>query len=163
MNNIALGGIDPRTGAAFAYYETLAGGVGASARAPGQSAVHSHMTNTRNTPVEALEYAYPLRVTRYGLRPGSGGAGVRPGGDGLVREIEALVPVEATVLSERRVRGPWGLAGGGDGLPGENTVSRQGREERLPGKAAFVLAAGDRLRLATPGGGGHGAMDRDAR
>ena len=157
MNNIALGGIDPRTATPFTYYETLAGGAGADARGPGQSAVHSHMTNTRNTPVEALEYAYPLRVIRYALRRGSGGSGRYRGGAGLVREIEALAPVEVTVLSERRLRGPWGLAGGGDGQPGENSVIRAGRREPLPGKAHVRLAPGDRLCLETPGGGGYGA------
>jgi N-methylhydantoinase B len=156
MNNIALGGVDPRTGAAFTYYETLAGGAGADATGPGQSAVHSHMTNTRNTPIEALEYAYPLRVTRYGARPGSGGKGRHAGGDGLVREIEALAPVEVTVLSDRRVRGPWGLAGGGPGQPGVNTAVRRGRRERLPGKVHLGLLPGDRLCLETPGGGGFG-------
>lgn len=158
MNNTALGGVDPRTGAPFTYYETLAGGAGADAAGPGQSAVHSHMTNTLNTPIEALEYAYPLRVTRYALRPDSGGTGRHRGGDGLVREIEALAPVEATVLSDRRLRGPWGLAGGGDGLAGENTVRRNGRVERLPGKVHLRLAPGDRLCLATPGGGGYGEV-----
>ena len=102
-------------------------------------------------------------MTRYGLRPGSGGAGRHRGGDGLVREIEMLAPAEATVLSERRLRGPWGLAGGGDGAPGVNVVSRQGRDEALAGKAQVRLAAGDRLRLSTPGGGGYGAAGEAAR
>jgi len=159
MNNIALGGLDPRSGAPFAYYETLAGGAGASRDGAGQSAVHSHMTNTQNTPVEALEYAYPLRVTRYGLRPGSGGAGRNRGGDGLVREIELLAPAEVTVLSERRTRGAWGLAGGEAGAPGVNTMLRGGVEAVLPGKAHVLLGIGDRLRVATPGGGGYGAPD----
>jgi len=160
MNNIALGGIDPRFGAPFTYYETLAGGAGADAAGPGQSAVHSHMTNTQNTPVEALEYAYPLRVTRYALRHGSGGSGRHAGGDGLVRELEMLVPTEVTVLSDRRARGPWGRQGGGAGAPGVNRVIRQGLAERLPGKVHLFLAAGDRLCLETPGGGGFGA-ERD--
>ena len=159
MNNIALGGLDPRSGAPFAYYETLAGGAGASRDGAGQSAVHSHMTNTQNTPVEALEYAYPLRVARYGLRPGSGGAGRNRGGDGLVREIELLAPAEVTVLSERRTRGAWGLAGGEAGAPGVNTMLRGGVEAVLPGKAHVLLGIGDRLRVATPGGGGYGAPD----
>jgi N-methylhydantoinase B len=149
MNNIALGGIDPRSGAPFAYYETLAGGAGASRDGAGQSAVHSHMTNTQNTPVEALEYAYPLRVTRYGLRPGSGGAGRNRGGDGLVREIELLAPAEVMVLSERRTRGAWGLAGGEAGAPGINTMLRGGVEAVLPGKVHVLLGTGDRLRVAT--------------
>lgn len=157
MNNIALGGVDPRSGAPFTYYETLAGGAGADAAGPGQSAVHSHMTNTRNTPVEALEYAYPLRVGRYALRHGSGGRGRHAGGDGLVREIEMLAPAEATIVSERRMRGPWGRQGGGSGASGVNRVVRQGLAERLPGKVHLFLKAGDRLVLETPGGGGFGA------
>jgi N-methylhydantoinase B len=156
MNNVAMGGVDPRTKAAFTYYETLAGGAGADAAGPGQAAVHSHMTNTRNTPVEALEYAYPLRVTRYALRYGSGGPGRHAGGEGLVREIEALAPVEVTVLSDRRLRGPWGLAGGGEGASGVNIVTRRTGAMIMPGKFFVRLRAGDTLRLETPGGGGYG-------
>lgn len=156
MNNLAMGGVDCRTGAAFTYYETLAGGAGADAAGPGQSAVHSHMTNTLNTPIEALEYAYPLRVTRYALRPGSGGAGRHGGGAGLVREIEALSAMEATVLSDRRLRGPWGLDGGGEGMAGVNVVTRRTGEMVMPGKFHVRLRPGDRLRIETPGGGGFG-------
>ncbi len=158
MNNVAIGGDDPRAKAAFTYYETVAGGAGADASGPGQAAVHSHMTNTRNTPVEALEFAYPLRVVRYGLRRGSGGTGRHAGGDGVVREIEALCPMEATVLSDRRLRGPWGLAGGGEGAPGVNVVTRRAGEMVMPGKFHVRLRAGDRLRLETPGGGGYGPV-----
>ena len=156
MNNVAIGGNDPRTGRPFTYYETLAGGAGAGPAEAGQSAVHSHMTNTLNTPIEALEYAYPLRVTRYALRRASGGHGDHYGGDGLVREIEALCPVEATVLSDRRLLGPWGLDGGGEGARGVNVVTRRGVELRMPGKFHIRLRPGDRLRLETPGGGGYG-------
>lgn len=156
MNNLAMGGLDPRTKKSFTYYETLAGGAGADASGPGQAAVHSHMTNTCNTPIEALEYAYPLRVTRYALRRGSGGPGLHAGGDGLVREIEALAPVEVTVLSDRRTSGPWGLAGGGEGMAGVNVVTRRTGEMVMPGKFHVRLRAGDRLRLETPGGGGYG-------
>ena len=156
MNNVAMGGFDPRTKKPFTYYETLAGGAGADAGGDGQSAVHSHMTNTRNTPVEALEYAYPLRVTRYAVRRGSGGPGGHVGGDGLVREVEALADMEATVLSERRLRGPWGASGGGEGAPGVNTVTRRRGEMIMPAKFHVRLHAGDRLRLETPGGGGYG-------
>ncbi|WP_300156770.1 hydantoinase B/oxoprolinase family protein [Solidesulfovibrio sp.] len=159
MNNVAMGGVDPRTKKPFTYYETLAGGAGADACGPGESAVHSHMTNTLNTPVEALEYAYPLLVTRYALRRGSGGPGRHAGGDGLVRELEVLAPMEATVLSERRVRGPWGLAGGGEGAPGVNVVTRRAGEMVMPGKFHVRLRPGDRLRLETPGGGGFGPAD----
>ncbi|WP_428567737.1 MAG: hydantoinase B/oxoprolinase family protein [Solidesulfovibrio sp. DCME] len=158
MNNVAMGGRDPRSQAPFTYYETLAGGAGAHATGDGQSAVHSHMTNTCNTPVEALEYAYPLRVTRYALRHGSGGAGAHRGGEGLVREVEALAPMEVTVLSERRLRGPWGLDGGGEGAVGVNTVTRRTGEMVMPAKFHVKLRPGDRLRLETPGGGGHGPI-----
>jgi N-methylhydantoinase B len=156
MNNLAVGGIDPRTGEPFAYYETSGGGTGAWSGGDGESGVHSHMTNTLNTPIEALEYAYPLRVRRFGLRAGSGGAGCFRGGDGLVREIEFLAPGEATLLSERRVRGPWGLGGGGAGAPGRNTLVRKGKEKTMPGKFHAEVHAGDRLRIETPGGGGFG-------
>jgi N-methylhydantoinase B len=155
MNNVAIGGVDPRSGKHFTYYETLAGGAGADATGPGQSAVHSHMTNTLNTPIEALEFAYPLRVTRYALRRGSGGTGRHAGGDGLVREIEALTPVEVTVLSDRRIRGPWGLLGGGEGAHGVNVVTRRNGEMVMPGKFHVRLRTGEKLRLETPGGGGY--------
>lgn len=158
MNNVAMGGFDPRAKMPFTYYETLAGGAGADAKGDGQSAVHSHMTNTRNTPVEALEYAYPLRVTRYALRHGSGGPGGHVGGEGLVREVEALAAMEVTVLSERRLRGPWGLAGGGEGAVGVNTVTRRTGEMVMPAKFHVKLRPGDRLRLETPGGGGFGPI-----
>src|SRR5579863_1683031 len=111
MNNLTIGGIDPRTGDPFTYYETIAGGMGARPGKPGVSGVHTHMTNSLNTPAEALEYAYPLRVRRYSLRPGSGGNGKFRGRDGIVREIEVLTDCEVTLLADRRSRGPWGLAG----------------------------------------------------
>ncbi|MEW5772297.1 MAG: hydantoinase B/oxoprolinase family protein [Thermodesulfobacteriota bacterium] len=156
MNNLAIGGLDPRTGAPFAYYETLAGGAGATALRAGASAVHTHMTNTLNTPVEALEYAYPLLCTECSIRRGSGGAGRRPGGDGLVRALTLLAEAEVTVLSERRTRGPWGLAGGRPGAPGRNSVTRGGVTQEMPGKFSVRLAPGDSLRIETPGGGGYG-------
>ena len=153
MNNIAIGGTDPEHGP-FAYYETLAGGMGGSGMGPGESAVHSHMTNTLNTPVEAMEYAYPFRVREYSIRKGSGGQGVEPGGDGLVREIELLVQAEATVLSERRETTPYGLGGGETGQPGKNTLVLNGESIPMPGKFQVTLAKGDRIRIETPGGGG---------
>jgi len=159
MNNVTAGGVDARTGAPFAYYETLAGGAGAGPAREGQSAVHTHMTNTLNTPAEALEYGYPFLVRRQGVRRGSGGAGARPGGDGLVREIEVLSETEITVLSERRSRGPWGLDGGEPGAPGRNVLIRNGVEEIMPGKFNARISPGDRFRIETPGGGGHGAPD----
>lgn len=150
MNNIALGG---RGTGAWDYYETLGGGLGGHARGAGLSAVQAHMTNTLNTPAEVLELELPLRVREHAVRRGAGGAGRHRGGDGLVREIEFLAPATATLLSERRRRGPWGLAGGDDGAPGRNTLNGGA----LPGKCSIVVVAGDRLRIETPGGGGWGA------
>ncbi|MGE4505390.1 MAG: hydantoinase B/oxoprolinase family protein [Desulfovibrionaceae bacterium] len=161
MNNVTIGGAAPGTGTPFAYYETLAGGMGGSRGGPGESAVHSHMTNTLNTPVEALEYAYPFRVRRLGVRRGSGGAGANPGGCGLVREVELLAGAEVTVLSERRQSRPWGLAGGGPGEPGRNVVIHGGEERVMPAKFHAALRAGDRLRIETPGGGGWGNARAD--
>ncbi len=158
MNNLTVGGIDPRTGEPFAYYETIAGGMGARPKKPGVSGVHTHMTNSLNTPAEALEYAYPLRVLRYSLRPGSGGEGRHGGGDGIVREIEVLTDAEVTLLAERRTRGPYGLEGGRDGAPGKAYLVRQdGSMEELPGKFNVRLRAGERIRIETPGGGGWGS------
>src|SRR5205809_2009667 len=157
MNNLTIGGIDPRTGAEFCYYETVAGGMGARPSLDGMSATHTHMTNSLNTPAEALEYAYPLRVRRYSLRPNSGGEGQHRGGDGIVREIELLTDAEVTLLSERRTRGPWGLSGGKDGAPGKAFVVRQnGSTQELPGKFNVRLRKGERIRIESPGGGGWG-------
>ncbi len=157
MNNLTIGGSDSSTGEPFAYYETIAGGMGARPGKPGVSGVHTHMTNSLNTPAEALEYAYPLRVRRYSLRSGSGGAGRFPGGDGIVREIEVLTDCEVTMLADRRLRGPWGLAGGAAGALGRTTVVRQdGSVEQMPGKFSTRLRKGERITIETPGGGGWG-------
>ncbi len=157
VNNLTIGGLDPRTGEPFAYYETIAGGMGARPSKPGVSGVHTHMTNSLNTPAEALEYAYPLRVRRYSLRPNSGGKGQYAGGEGIVREIEVLIDAEVTLLSERRTRGPWGLSGGKDGAPGKAFVVRQnGSTQELPGKFNVRLRKGERIRIESPGGGGWG-------
>jgi len=156
MNNVTLGGIDPRTGRSFAYYETLAGGMGGRKGLAGLSGVHTHMSNTRNTPIEAIEHDLPIRITRYNLRRGSGGEGAFPGGDGLVREYEALTRTSVTILSDRRRFAPYGAEGGGPGSRGRNTLIREGREEDLPGKVQTELEPGDRLRIETPGGGGYG-------
>ena len=164
MNNLTIGGVDPRNGERFAYYETIAGGMGASAQADGLSGVHVHMTNTLNTPAEALEYAYPLRITRYELRRGSGGRGQHKGGDGIYREVELLADATVTILSERRVLAPYALAGGQAGARGKNWLIPTGGGERefeaysepLPGKTTFNASAGDRIGIATPGGGGYG-------
>lgn len=161
MNNLTIGGIDPRTGHPFAYYETIAGGMGARPGKPGVPGVHTHMTNSLNTPAEALEYAYPLRVRQYSLRSGSGGDGRHRGGDGIVREIEALTDCEVTLLSDRRARGPWGLAGGNDGAPGTaSVIGRDGAVQSMPGKFGTRLANGERIRIETPGGGGWGTPCR---
>jgi N-methylhydantoinase B len=162
MNNISLGGWDAVRGRPFAYYETVAGGMGASARGPGQSAVHTHMTNSWNTPVEALEHQFPLRIRSYRIRAGSGGRGRNAGGDGIVREYELLAPAEVTILSDRRKRGPYGLAGGGEGKPGRNSILRRGRTLPVRGKAVVEARPGDVLRIETPGGGGHGKPSRRA-
>ncbi|HEX8920331.1 MAG TPA: hydantoinase B/oxoprolinase family protein, partial [Pyrinomonadaceae bacterium] len=156
MNNLTIGGVDSRTGAEFAYYETVAGGMGARARLDGMSAVHTHMTNSLNTPAEALEYAYPLRVRAYRIRKNSGGNGRQRGGDGIVREIEALVPARMSLLSDRRQRAPYGLDGGEDGSPGRDHLIRRGRAQAIPSKGSHQLEAGDRIRIETPGGGGYG-------
>jgi N-methylhydantoinase B len=156
MNNLTIGGVDALTGAEFAYYETIAGGMGARPQRDGLSAVHTHMTNSLNTPAEALEYAYPLRVRAYRIRKGSGGGGRQRGGDGVVREIETLVPARMSLLSDRRRRAPYGLNGGEDGRKGRDSVIRQNRVRRISSKGSWQLAAGDRVRIETPGGGGHG-------
>ena len=156
MNNLTIGGLDPEWGAPFAYYETVGGGAGAGPEGDGLSGVHVHMTNTLNTPVEALEYAYPFRVRRYGLRPGSGGLGAHCGGDGLIREIEFLCPAAVTILSERRRTTPYGLNGGKPGAPGRNVLIRDGEKQDLPGKVQFEARQGDVLSMRTPGGGGWG-------
>lgn len=157
MNNLTVGGIDPRTNEPFAYYETVAGGMGARPSKPGVSGVHTHMTNSLNTPAEALEYAYPLRVGQYSLRRGSGGEGKYRGGDGIIRDIEVLTEAEVTLLSDRRQQRPYGLAGGKDGAPGKAMVIRNdGSSQEMPGKFNARLRKGERIRIETPGGGGWG-------
>lgn len=156
MNNLTLGGFDARAKKNFAYYETIAGGMGASAAGPGESALHTHMTNSWNTPIEALENQYPLRVRRYQIRRGSGGKGKNRGGDGIIREIEFLTPCEVTILSDRRERGPYGLCGGEAGQPGRNTLLSGGKVRAVPAKANFQARTGDVLRIESPGGGGWG-------
>src|SRR6185295_12288162 len=122
--------------------------------------LHTHMTNTMNTPIEALEAYYPLRVRRYAVRRGSGGSGRNPGGDGLVREIEFLAPSQLTLLTERRRVAPYGLAGGGPGARGRDVLIRGGRARRLAAKTTLAVGPGDRLRVETPGGGGFGRPGR---
>ena len=156
MNNITVGGVDPRTGEAFAYYETVGGGMGAGPAGDGLSGVHVHMSNSLNTPIEALEHAYPFRIVRYGIRRGSGGAGRHRGGDGLRRDLMILTPARIALLSERRVHGPDGAQGGRAGATGENVLIRDGVEEPLPAKATFSVEAGDVISIRSPGGGGWG-------
>jgi N-methylhydantoinase B len=146
MNNLTLAADE------WTYYETIGGGQGACPDAPGPSAIHVAMSNTLNTPVEALEADYPIRVRELSVRRGSGGAGARPGGDGIVREIEALAPMRFTLITERRRHAPHGRDGGAGGERGRNLVN--GSE--LPAKCSGDLAVGDRLRIETPGGGGSG-------
>ena len=159
MNNLTIGGADPRTGEPFTYYETIAGGMGARPGKAGVSGVHTHMTNSLNTPAEALEYAYPLCVRTYSLRTDSGGQGRFRGGDGVIREIEVLTDCDVTLLADRRRRGPWGLAGGNDGSAGTATIVRaDGTLHPMPGKFSTRLRPGERIRIETPGGGGWGTF-----
>jgi N-methylhydantoinase B len=157
MNNVLVGGHDPDRGRGFVYYETIAGGMGAGPSTDGLSAIHTHMTNTMNTPIEALESHFPLRVWRYAVRRGSGGGGRHGGGDGVIRETEFLAPAVVTVLAERRRYAPYGLQGGDPGAKGETVLLKGGVEEViLPSKSTFNVEPGDRLRVSTPGGGGWG-------
>lgn len=156
MNNTTMGGVDPRTGEVFAYYETVGGGMGAGPTGPGLSGVHTHMSNSLNTPVEALEHAYPYRVTHYSIRRGSGGAGKHAGGDGLRRDIQLLTEASVTLLSERRLQGPRGAQGGEDGTPGQNVLIRDGEEIPLSGKVSFDARINDIVSVRSPGGGGWG-------
>jgi N-methylhydantoinase B len=150
MNNLAMGARGEQ--GAWDYYETLGGGMGAGQYGGGLSALQTHMTNTLNTPIEVLEAAYPLRILRYAIRRGSGGAGLRAGGDGLIREYRFLAPAQLTLLTERRHHRPWGIQGGMPGQAGENRLNGV----HLPAKVAVSVAAGDRLEIRTPGGGGFG-------
>jgi N-methylhydantoinase B len=156
MNNVSIGGWDPERYQIFTYYETIAGGAGASMTDDGVSAIHSHMTNTLNTPVEALEYAYPLQVIRYNIRKNSGGKGAHSGGDGIIREIKFLADSQVTLLGDRRTTSPYGLAGGEAGMNGENILIHGDEKITLPSKGTFYVVKGDILSINTPGGGGFG-------
>ena len=156
MNNVTIGGYDSERSAPFTYYETIGGGMGASPISDGASAVHSHMTNTLNTPVEALEYSYPLRVRCYQIRNDSGGSGEFRGGDGIRRDVEVLEDCQVTLLTERRYYAPYGLEGGEQGAVGENVLIRNGESHSLPGKGTFAFETGTVLSIRTPGGGGYG-------
>ena len=156
MNNLIIGGIDQRHNRPFTYYETIAGGSGAGPVGPGADGIQVAMTNTLNTPIEAMELAYPLRARNYRIRRGSGGAGKHRGGDGVTREIEVLSPAIVSVITERRKLPPWGSAGGKPGRVGLNTGTIAGKKKRLPNKGSIELNAGDLIRIDTPGGGGWG-------
>lgn len=157
MNNLTIGGYDPYRHRPFTYYETIAGGAGASPEGPGLSAVHTHMTNTRNTPVEALESYYPLRVLEVSIAEGTGGNGANKGGDGLTRRLELLTEAHVSLLSERRVHPPFGTQGGDPGTPGHNAIAAPNvTEKNLPGKWSGECAPGAILEIRTPGGGGWG-------
>jgi N-methylhydantoinase B len=158
MSNLTVGGIDPRTERPFAYYETIAGGMGARPSADGISGVHTHMTNSLNTPVEALEYAYPFRVRRYSYRPNSGGLGKFRGGDGLIREIELLADAQVTLLSDRRNFPPYGLAGGEPGASGSAVHISGTRSKPIAAKSSLLVKKGDVISIETPGGGGWGKL-----
>ena len=160
MNNLTIGGIDTRGVNEFCYYETVAGGMGARPTLDGMSGVHTHMTNSLNTPAEALEYAYPLRVREYRIRKSSGGKGRHHGGDGVVREIETLVPAQMSLLADRRKHAPYGLKGGSPGRVGKSAIIRDGKSRSLKSKGSWKLKAGDRVRIETPGGGGHGSREK---
>lgn len=160
MNNLTVGGVDPRSGRTYAYYETIGGGMGAGPGGDGLSGVHVHMSNTLNTPIEALEFHYPLRITRYALRRGSGGRGAQTGGDGLIRSIRFLAPASVILTSERRRFAPYGLTGGQNGARGR-AVLHDGAPRALPGKVSIAVSAGDELTIETPGGGGWGAARED--
>lgn len=156
MNNIAIGGYDPQKRKNFAYYETIGGGMGASRENPGVSGVHTHMTNSLNTPLEALENYLPIRIRRYSFRKGSGGQGQNRGGEGLVREYEFTIPAQVTIMSERRKFAPYGLQGGGAGIRGKNILFSEGKRTLLKSKVNLHVKPGDVLRIETPGGGGYG-------
>jgi N-methylhydantoinase B len=161
MSNLTVGGVDPRTNAPFTYYETTAGGMGARPGMDGIDGIHCHMTNSLNTPIEALEYAYPFRMRHYGYRRGSGGTGEFRGGDGLVRELELLAPAQVTLLCDRRKFSPYGLAGGADGTTGRaQWITAGGQTTDLPGKCTLHVGRNDVIRMETPGGGGWGAVSK---
>ena len=164
MNNVTIGGVDSRTGKYFTYYETIGGGFGARYNKDGVDGIHSHMTNTLNTPVEALESAYPLRVRRYELVRGSGGRGRFRGGLGIRRETETLAQGSTiSLMGERQRRGPWGLMKGRPGSPGEYCIVRGNKMMALSSKTTFSANAGDVLTVTTPGGGGYGPSSQRTR
>lgn len=159
MNNITIGGWDVTRQRAFTYYETIGGGMGARPNSSGPSAVHSHMTNTLNTPIEALEFAFPLRVLRYEIREDSGGKGHYHGGDGIRRDIQVMCDSEVTILSDRRINPPYGMKDGLPGRTGQNYLIINATENVMPGKFTAAIKAGETISIHTPGGGGYGSED----
>lgn len=156
MNNTLIGGWDEKRQCPFTYYETIGGGMGARSDSPGPSAMHSHMTNILNTPVEAMEYAYPIQVLQYAIRRDSGGNGKHNGGDGIQRDLLLLNSAQASLLTERRKGQPYGLKGGNPGASEQNIIIRNGQKIKAPDKGPINLIAGDILSIRTPGGGGFG-------
>jgi len=156
MNNIAIGGYDKLKESHFTYYETIGGGMGARPNLDGINAIHTHMTNTLNTPVESLEHNYPFRISKYKIRPRSGGKGRHKGGDGIIRDYEFSQPATVSILSDRRKQAPYGLRGGKKGQVGQNTLISEGRKYKLPSKTTINVSSGDIVSIHTPGGGGYG-------
>ncbi len=156
MNNLSFGGWDPRAAEHSPITKPSPAAWAHPRFRDGPSATHTHMTNSWNTPVEAFEHQYPLRIRGYRIRSGSGGKGKHRGGDGIVREFEFLTPAQVTILADRRSRGPYGLFGGASGKPGKNLLVRKKSTTSIPGKARFEVRAGDVLRIESPGGGGYG-------
>jgi len=162
MNNLTIGGIDPRTNGPFSFYETIGGGAGASRGEHGASGIHTHMTNTLNTPIESLESEYPLRIRCYSIKRNTGGVGEWKGGDGIIREIEILADGSTiSIQSERRSLQPWGLEGGSNGTSGSNTIFFEGKEHPLQSKSTVMAPKGTVIRIETPGGGGYGSPPQD--
>ncbi|ODS31373.1 MAG: Acetophenone carboxylase delta subunit [Candidatus Scalindua rubra] len=159
MNNIAIGGYDKLRGQNFTYYETIAGGMGARPKMNGINAIHTHMTNTMNTPIEAIENNYPFRIKRYMIRSQSCGMGKYRGGNGIIREFELLQDVTVSILSDRRRFAPYGLSGGKEGRAGKNILISKGRKHKLPSKAMINAKQGDVISIQTPGGGGYGSFN----
>ncbi len=159
MSNITIGGYDSERDRDFTYYETIAGGMGARPTCDGIHAIHTHMTNTMNTPIEAIETSYPMQVEQYAIRRGTGGEGKFKGGDGIVRSLRLLTDAEVTILSERRVFSPYGLQGGGNGTSGSNVLIRDGKEQPISAKATLAIQEGDIIEIRTPGGGGYGESE----
>ncbi|MGH9341292.1 MAG: hydantoinase B/oxoprolinase family protein [Acidobacteriota bacterium] len=156
MNNLSIGGVHPASGRPFSYYETIGGGMGGGPKGRGDSGIHTHMTNSLNTPVEALERSFPFRVREYRLRSASGGNGRHPGGDGIIRSLEALTECHVTILSDRRRYSPYGLNGGLGGKKGLNQLIVKGRSKRIPGKVSLRIDRGEVISIESPGGGGWG-------